>query len=274
MPSVPKPEEQHKKIAKTPSSGSTSIKHEKSGQKFAVSIQPSHTSTPQKYHITISGNAKEDIPNEKAVSASPRSSSDSSSTMPIDQGRRASFDGDADVSEDSSTPRETPEFSKKSILKKDEVMMQHRQHPSPLPQKKTGQLIERDIEISDDQGNNEERKSSLLGNTKSIQIAARRSPNPPRRADNLTQMPKSDMVYVGSRERKIKANGVVTLNGQQDYINTDDQDVVADVDFTSNSHIDTQSDDVFIVELVRGEKGLGLGLIDGLVRIMFLFAMR
>eukprot|EP00794_Sanderia_malayensis_P009188 gene9188-10162_t len=239
------------------------------GPTFSVSIQPSHTSTPQRIN-TASNEANR----------SPRSSSDSSSTLPLDQPRGYSFDGDADISEEDSN---APDLTKKRtvLLKKDEVMMQHRQPSSPVPHKKAGFIIQRDILISDDGNNNVsddenadgERKTSLLGSTKSIQISARKSPSLPRRADNIKQsqvLPKSDVLHAesGGRQGNGKSNGVVVSDASKenslalsDYVFTDDTGIVGDVDFTSNSH----SEDVMVVELVRGDKGLGLGLIDGLI---------
>ena len=267
-----------------------SLNPDESGQKFVASIQPSHTSTPHKYQVTA--DRKTSYPNDKEsdeISGS-RSSSDASATLPLKM-RSASVDGDADVSEGSSTPHESPVMPKRGILKKDEVLMQLRQ-PTPLPHKKSSVIVERTIDITEDTSrhennnnqDNEERKRYLLGSTKSIQIVSRKasplkaSPRLPKKADVL----KSNVVQAESTGI---ANGVINteapVNSQlSEYmshlaVEKDDTKVVGDVDFTSSSHVVSEPDDVFIVELTRGDRGLGLGLIDGLVSLLvFLFVAK
>ena len=83
---------------------------------------------------------------------------------------------------------------------------------------------------------------------------------------------KSSMVFAESKAKQEKNNP----NTQ----NTKDNGI-SDVDFTSNDKESTtgsdgvsDSNDVILIDLVRGDKGLGLGLIDGLVmHSYFLFIL-
>lgn len=77
-------------------------------------------------------------------------------------------------------------------------------------------------------------------------------------------MSKSSVVITESRTKQ--ANEIY----RADHDEFDDD--ISDVDFTSNEVDFTTGDhpdDVILVDLIRGEKGLGLGLIDGLVLAFF-----
>ena len=83
-------------------------------------------------------------------------------------------------------------------------------------------------------------------------------------------IPISNDIKIGSSDI-IKSNELLAGTRERERTSSDADDVdMCDVDFTSSKvqlaeQLGKSSDDVSVVELIRGDKGLGLGLIDGLV---------
>ena len=101
--------------------------------------------------------------------------------------------------------------------------------------------------------------STALDNNRNVQLQT------PTSKMSKDSMSKSNVIIT---ESKAKQQG----ESRRDNKNLDDE--IGDVDFTSNEANLTAdyeySDEVVLVDLARGEKGLGLGLIDGLVSCMAL----
>ena len=246
-------------VSRTASNTSAVIQSREHSDKLIISIEPSMTSTPQR-NEPANGNSNAKM-NTKTKDE--RSSSHSSTEQAVNI---MSNENSGDSA--SNTPIGTPELAVRGDL-------QHR-HPTPLPNKKVHTLIEKPIDYGDTSEMSTDDEKRSLGDVQSIQIAARKgiSSNVSQKTEISGRVSKSNIVYAGSKEQHARTNGGVPADLDNNNLISslvkagnvmDEKEVVGDVDFTSNVEFEDEPDEVFIVELTRGEKGLGLGLIDGLV---------